>query len=77
MSATYAAALKRGRKQGAGACDDAAAMALYCDGPLQTLAGAVSPQLVWEGAQASGLSLLELARMTAREPMAVAELMWL
>lgn len=74
---TYESALATGRKLGAGACNDSAAMALFCASPLQTLVGAVSPKLVWEGAQASGLTLLELGRMCTANPAAVEDLMWL
>lgn len=74
---TYATALARGTQQGAGRCDNAAAMALFCEHDIQLLAGAVSPEFVWNGARASGLSLLGLARLCAESPTAVAELMWL
>lgn len=72
----YADALERERKQGSGACDDAAAMAGYCRNILQIMVGAASPQLVWEGAQAKGMTLLELARLAGDDPLAVHELMW-
>lgn len=73
----YADALARGRKLGAGRCDDPAAMALFCESCVQTLVGAVAPELVWNGANTSGLKLLGLARMCAQAPADVAELMWL
>lgn len=71
----YEAALKRAKDKGVGRCDDAAAMAAFCDANIQLLVGAVSPQLVWEGAQKKGLTLLELGRMV-RDPMAIDDLMW-
>ncbi len=74
---TYAQALSEGRRLGSGACGDGAAMALFCDVPLQQLVGAVSPQLVWEGARKTGLKLVDLGRLCSDDPMAVADLMWL
>lgn len=73
---TYEEALAEGQRLGAGVCDDAAAMALFCAGSLQHIVGAVSPKLVWEGAQKAGLSLLELGRLCAQSPKTVHELMW-
>jgi hypothetical protein len=58
-------------------CSDAAVMASFCEGVLQLVAGAVSPKLVWEGAQKRGMTALELSNLAARDPRAVAELMWL
>lgn len=72
----YTDALKRAKDQGVGQCDDAAAMAAFCDSTLQTLVGAVSPRLVWDGAQASGLTLTDLATMAATDAPSVHELMW-
>lgn len=57
-------------------CSDAAAMAAFCDSPLQILAGAVSPRLVWEGAMRHGMSYKDLAELCHRDPVAVGELMW-
>jgi hypothetical protein len=37
-------------------CDDAALMASFLEGSAQLLLGAVSPKLIWEGAQAQGLT---------------------
>ena len=73
----YEEALKRGHKEGAGRCDDAAAMALFCDTSLLILLGAVSPQLVWEGAQKQGWTFLELGKACTADPAAVEELQWL
>lgn len=74
---TYAATLKAAKTIGASKASEPQLMALYCDGPLQTIAGAVSPALVWEGAQKSGLSTLELGKLALDDPYAVGELMWL
>jgi hypothetical protein len=74
--ASYENTLKTAKAIGASNVDDAQHMALLCDGPLQTLCGAVAPNLVWEGAQKKGLTTSELAEMAATRPMDVAELMW-
>lgn len=73
---SYGAALEAGRKIGARRADDAALMALFCAGPLQTLVGAVSPELVWEGAQKRGLSVKQLGALANSDVMAVSELQW-
>jgi hypothetical protein len=74
---TYKAALAEAAKTGADHASDAALMALFCKGPLQTLVGAVSPQLVWEGAQKKGLTTIELGALCLRDVMAVSNLQWL
>lgn len=73
---SYGAALAAGRKIGARRADDAALMALFCAGPLQTLVGAVSPELVWRGAQEQGLSTKQLGALANSDAMAVSELQW-
>lgn len=73
---TYDQALTEARKVGAAHATDAGAMALFCDANLQILVGAVSPQLVWEGAQRKGLTFRELAHLAGTDPMAVSNLMW-
>lgn len=72
----YAMALAAARKAGARHADDAGLMALFCADTLQHLVGAVSPQLVWEGAQRSGLSTADLRDLCAKDCMAVDELQW-
>ncbi|MGX1266883.1 hypothetical protein [Streptomyces phaeoluteigriseus] len=72
----YAEALAAARKTGVRHADDAGLMALFCADSLQHLVGAVSPQLVWEGAQRAGLSTADLARLCAKDFMAVHELQW-
>ena len=74
--ANYEQTLKAAKKTGASRANDAEVMALFCEGPLQTLCGAVSPKLVWYGAQAKGLSSSELSVLAFNDPMEVAELMW-
>lgn len=73
---TYEEALAEARRVGVGVCSDAAAMAAFCAANVQLLCGAVSPRLVWEGAQRRGLSSLELGRLAGSDPKAVADLMW-
>ena len=70
----YEDTLKTARTIGAKRCSDVQALALYCDGPLQYVAGAVSPALVFDGAVKSGLTLLEVSKLT---PLEVGDLMWL
>lgn len=74
---TYEEALAEAAKVGVGRCGDAAAMAQFCDANIQILCGAVSPHLVWEGAQKKGLTFLELGRLAGKDPMAVEALMWI
>lgn len=69
-------ALKESKSVGASRCSDAAAMASFCEHTLQLLVGAVSPQLVWEGAMKQGMTFRELAELANRDPMSVADLMW-
>ena len=71
----YEKALVRAKAQGVGKTDDAAAMAAFCASTIQTLLGAVSPKLIWDGAQASGLTLLDLGRLCSEEPTKAADLM--
>ena len=73
---SYGSVLAAAKRVGAANASDAEAMALFCDGPLQLLAGAVSPKLVWEGAQKRGLSTLELGRLSSSDVHAVGDLMW-
>lgn len=73
---SYQAALAAGREIGARRANDVALMALFCAGPLQTLVGAVSPQLVWEGAQKRGITTKELGRLANSDVMAVSDLQW-
>lgn len=61
---------------GAAHADDAALMAGVCADTLQILAGAVSPQLVWEGAQKHGMTTRELLDLAEGNPEAVSDLMW-
>ncbi|MEV7684047.1 hypothetical protein AB0O64_36760 [Streptomyces sp. NPDC088341] len=74
---SYAQALAEAEQHSVSKCSDPALMASLCDGPLQTLVGAVAPQLVWEGAQKKGLTSKELLHLCHTDPLAVSELMWL
>lgn len=73
---SYDQTLKTAKTVGTSHANDAQLMALFCDGALQTLCGAVSPALVWQGAQTKGLSTQELASLANSDAMEVAELMW-
>jgi hypothetical protein len=72
----YNDALARGRAAGAAHADDAALMAMFCDTALPHLVGAVSPKLVWEGAQKKRMSTLELSALANSDADATAALMW-
>lgn len=74
MSA-YREALKSANKVGIMAATDAQFMASFCDSSIQILCGAVSPELVWEGAQKKGMTTRELSHLASTDPRAVAELM--
>ncbi|MEG9551408.1 hypothetical protein V5N34_25395 [Streptomyces baarnensis] len=73
---TYDEALKNSKNVGAAHATDPALMASFCESTVQTLCGAVSPQLVWTGAQARGMSTTDLAAMCASSPQEVADLQW-
>lgn len=74
---SYETTLKRARKVGASHIDDAGLMAMFCDSILQTLVGAASPSLVFEGAQKAGLTTAQLNALCLDDPSYVHELMWL
>jgi hypothetical protein len=74
---TYEQALAEAKRKGVGKCSDAAAMAAFCDANLQTVVGAVSPRLVWEGAMLKGLTFQQLAHLASRDKMAVSDLQWM
>jgi hypothetical protein len=73
---TYQAELAAANKVGAARATDAGVMAQYCATSLQTMVGAASPEMVWEGAQKQGMSAVDLARLATTNPKAVHELMW-
>ncbi|MFF1343757.1 hypothetical protein ACFVYT_39000 [Streptomyces sp. NPDC058290] len=73
---TYEEALAESRAVGASNASDSVLMAMFCESTLQTLVGAVSPKLVWMGAQKKEISTKELAALCS-DPMAVDALMWL
>jgi hypothetical protein len=72
---TYEAALKSGKKIGASNCNETELLAWICSG-LQLTCGAVSPKLVFEGAQKKGLKAKDIAKMVHDNPAAIEELMW-
>lgn len=59
----YAAALISGARTGMSHATDAELMAAFCESVLQLVVGAVSPRLVWEGAQARGMTTQDLAKV--------------
>jgi len=77
MAKTFEETLVSAKKTGASRCSDAELLALFCNTSLQILCGAVSPKLVFEGAQKKGLSAKEVLQMAKDNPQAVADLMWL
>lgn len=74
--ANYEQTLKNAQSVGASRANNEEMLALFCAGPLQTLCGAVSPKLVFQGAQTKNLTYSELANLAATDAMAVADLMW-
>lgn len=74
---TWEQALDEAKTIGVRRCSNPALMAAFCDGSLQLAVGAVSPQLVWEGAQKKGLTAKDLLRLCNTDVMAVSALMWL
>ena len=74
---TYAQALAEVEEVGTSHASDPAVMAQFCQANIHILIGAVSPQLVWEGAQKKGLTFLEFGRLCGGDPMAVEALQWL
>jgi hypothetical protein len=49
---------------------------MFCESSLQILVGAVSPKLVWEGAQAKGLTTRDLAKLAHEGWRGVDDLQW-
>lgn len=76
-SDAYDKALAKAEEVGYKHAEDAGLMAGFCASGLQYAVGAVSPRLVWEGAQKSGMTTLELCRLAGKDPMAVEALQWL
>lgn len=72
----YNDALTEARRVGASQASDKGVMALFCENTIQILCGAVSPKLVWEGAQAAGLTAKDLARLAGTDAAAVDNLQW-
>ncbi|MEU6054217.1 hypothetical protein ABZ829_27825 [Streptomyces xanthochromogenes] len=77
LPTTWEQALAEAKERGTARCSAPALMASLCAGPLQTMVGAVAPQLVWEGAQKSGMTAKELLHLCSTDPLAVSDLMWL
>lgn len=73
---TYNQALAAGREKGASKASDSEAMALFLESSIQTICGAVSPELVWDGAMKTGLTFREVGKLASSNPHAIADLMW-
>lgn len=73
---TYEHALAEAQRKSTAHCSDAELMAQLCDGSMQILLGAVSPKLIWEGAQRRGMTCKELLDLCHKDKIAAAELMW-
>lgn len=74
---TWDQALTEATERGVHKCSAPALMASVLDASLPFTVGAVSPRLVWEGAQKSGLTTKQVLRMAVDDVMAVEALQWL
>lgn len=73
---TFSAALAEARALGSAECSDAALMAHFLDANARFLIGAVSPELIWNGAQKQGMTTKALVDLVYTDPMAAAHLMF-
>jgi hypothetical protein len=73
---TYQEALAEAKRVGVSRCSDPALMASFLDANAQILIGAVSPELMWDGAQKTGLTTKALVALIHKDPIEAAELMW-
>lgn len=76
LPVTWEQALAEAKEKGVGRCSDHAAMAVFCDASITYIVGAVSGQLIWEGAMRKGMTFRELGRLAGEDPIACSELMW-
>lgn len=76
LPVTWEQALAEAEQRGLRRCSEPAKMAVFCDAAMHYTVGAVSPQMVWEGAMRQGMTLKELSRLAVDDPIACAELMW-
>lgn len=76
MSSDYQATLDQAHEIGASKANDKQLTAMFCESTLQILCGAVSPELVFNGAQAKNMTSRELMHLAGTDPDAVADLMW-
>jgi hypothetical protein len=72
----YRQAIRDGERAGVSHATDPQVMAMFLDTTAQILLGAVSPELIWNGAQARGLTALQLTRLVHHDPDAARDLMW-
>lgn len=73
---TYQEALAEAHDVGVSKCSDPALMASFLDANAQILIGAVSPELMWDGAQKTHLTTKALVSLINKDPIEAAELMW-
>lgn len=74
---TYTRTLATARTLGAAKASDTGLIALFCASPsLHQLCGAVVPSRVFDGAYTTGLTYREFMHLVAKDPAAVADLMW-
>lgn len=72
----YSEVLTAARGKAAVQQSDAEAMAQFCDLNAQVLLGAVSPQLIWEGAQKASMTTKDLLVLIQQDKSAAIDLMW-
>lgn len=72
----YREALNRVALVGSSRASDPEVMAQFLESSAHILLGAVSPELIWNGATSRGMSCSELARMVHSQPDQARDLMW-
>lgn len=73
---SYSAALAEAHLLGAAQCSNPALMAQFLDANVSFLIGAVSPELIWNGAQKQGMTAKAVVDLVYADPMAAAHLMF-
>jgi len=71
----YQATLKAAKKKGTANCNDNELLALWLQN-IQFLCGAVSHELVYQGAIKKGLTYREVKKLANENPQAIEDLMW-
>ena len=76
---TYKEALKSGKRK-AKSCSSVATdeeiLAVYLHDMIQIQCGAVSPELVFEGARKKGMTFKQVVELAHKNPAAIEALMW-